>query len=144
MRDYPSASQVAATSSMIELISAQTMQSNQEAYAELGRKASSLLASVANTLQKADAARIPNISANLESLIRYVFRSKSRQTHVESDLAGSLRKYASRSTHALRLSTKSPSFSSLPNDLSRQRRRQMPSAGSRRRFKTSWSSFKCV
>jgi hypothetical protein len=72
---------------MMALIPAQTMQSNQEAYAELGQKASSLLASVANTLQKADAARIPNISANLDSLIRYVFRSKSRLTHVASNPA---------------------------------------------------------
>jgi hypothetical protein len=87
MRDYPSASQVAATSFVITLIPVQTMQSNQEAYAELGRKASSLLASVANTLQKADAARLPNISANLESLIRYVIHGYPRPTHVEIDSA---------------------------------------------------------
>jgi hypothetical protein len=50
----------------------QTKRSNQEAYAELGLKASSLLASVAQTLQRADAAHIPNISSNLDSLIRCV------------------------------------------------------------------------
>jgi hypothetical protein len=60
------------------------MRSNQEAYAELGRKASSLLASVANTLQKADATRMPSISANLDSLIWCVVYSVSRPTNIEN------------------------------------------------------------
>jgi hypothetical protein len=61
------------------------VRSNQKAYAELGLKASSMLASVANTLQKADAARITSISANLDTLIRYVVHGNPRQTNLESD-----------------------------------------------------------